>query len=81
MTRPIYFAFFVALVNLFVLSACTESAHESLAAVHNTDEASTHGVAEFGGKIARSYAESEEWWPPEKTPAGRRAQCHYLFTG
>ena len=23
---------------------------------------------EFGGKIARSYADSEEWWPPEQVP-------------
>ena len=23
---------------------------------------------EFGGKIARSYADSEEWWPPEQLP-------------
>ena len=23
---------------------------------------------EFGGKIARSYADSVEWWPPEQVP-------------
>ncbi len=27
-----------------------------------------HAAPEFGGKIARSYAESEEWWPPEVRP-------------
>jgi arylsulfatase len=29
---------------------------------------STHGVQEFQGKIARSYEESEEWWPESVRP-------------
>jgi len=29
---------------------------------------SSYVQPEFGGKIARSYADSEEWWPPEKLP-------------
>ena len=28
----------------------------------------SHAQPEFGGKIARSYTESEEWWPPEHLP-------------
>ncbi len=29
---------------------------------------SSYVQPKFGGKIARSYADSEEWWPPEKLP-------------
>ncbi|MDA9983034.1 arylsulfatase, partial [Gammaproteobacteria bacterium] len=29
---------------------------------------SSYTQPEFGGKIARSYADSEEWWPPKKLP-------------
>ncbi len=59
---------FISLLTVVALSACTESAHEVVEAVHGTGGESANGVPEFGGKIARSYADSEEWWPPEKRP-------------
>ena len=51
-----------SLVLLVQLVACTETGPSA------THEQAAEGVAEFGGKIARSYEESEEWWAPEKRP-------------
>ncbi len=67
MTRFLRFSIIV-IASLFVLSACTDSTHVVLEVVHDGEEESAHGAPEFGGKIARSYEESEEWWPPEKRP-------------
>ena len=49
----------VSILAALILSACTESAHEVLEAVHTAGDESAHATPEFGGKIARSYAESE----------------------
>ena len=55
---------------LLVLTAC--GAPESDSGAQSASEASSatakHGE-EFGGKIARSYEESEEWWAPPVVPA------------
>ena len=55
---------------LLVLTAC--EAPESDSGARSASEASSaiakHGE-EFGGKIARSYEESEEWWAPPVVPA------------
>ena len=55
---------------LLVLTAC--GAPDSDSGAQSASEASSatakHGE-EFGGKIARSYEESEEWWAPPVVPA------------
>jgi arylsulfatase len=60
----------IGLFVLAALAACT--AEQEVSAVSQAVEAVTEPAAEhgteFGGKIARSYEESEEWWPPEVRP-------------
>ncbi len=38
------------------------------AAVESAEATKAEGDTAFGGKIARSYADSEEWWPTPVTP-------------
>jgi len=62
--------YLILVCALLVLTAC--GAPESDSGAQSASEASSatakHGE-EFGGKIARSYEESEEWWAPPVVPA------------
>ena len=62
--------YLIPVCALLVLTAC--GAPESDSGAQFASEASSatakHGE-EFGGKIARSYEESEEWWAPPVVPA------------
>jgi len=62
--------YLILVYALLVLTAC--GAPESDSGAQSASEASSatakHGE-EFGGKIARSYEESEEWWAPPVVPA------------
>jgi arylsulfatase len=64
-------------VLLLMLSACggestTETATEDAPAVEELSVSETgvktKNVEGFGGVIAESYDDSQEWWPPEKRP-------------
>ena len=58
----------ITCLALLVLGSCSLG-ERSTTASEAVDSAPTVYVQpEFGGKIARSYADSEEWWPPEQTP-------------
>ncbi len=54
--------------GLFFASACDVSINKSVEDKSASQPETGHGVPEFGGKIAKKYEDSEEWWPPEKRP-------------
>ncbi|MBT8481812.1 MAG: arylsulfatase [Myxococcales bacterium] len=78
-------ALYLSLLAMGGLSACRQEAAEPEAAVEAAPDDAAAPVAapdgptgvaaeideSFGGKIARSYADSEEWWPePDVPPEG-----------
>ena len=42
-------------------------------AAYGQSDVKTKAIEGFGGVIAERYADSKEWWPPEKTPSRGRA--------
>ena len=58
----------VILTSTLLLSSCEQMEQTTETEVSGDVAASAYAQPEFGGKIARSYADSEEWWPPEKLP-------------
>ena len=50
------------LASVLLISSCVQIERTA------GPEGSGYAQPEFGGKIARSYADSEEWWPPETLP-------------
>ncbi len=61
---------FVALFIVGVFSQCNQPANTGGDHSDESESFKKYGQ-EFEGKIAKSYAESEEWWPtPPEPPAG-----------
>ena len=62
--------YLILVCALLVLTACGAPESDSGAQFASEGSSATakHGE-EFGGKIARSYEESEEWWAPPVVPA------------
>jgi len=60
---------FVAVLT-FSLAACQkdDSTSDAGTAVSSSSSPQNHGQPEFGGKMAKSYKDSKEWWPPEVRP-------------
>ena len=50
------------------MPACDVSINTAVEDDSASQSATGDSVPEFGGKIARNYEDSEEWWPPEKRP-------------
>ncbi len=67
----------ISLISLLLLAACTgeraadaESESPVAQSVFSVSESGTKikNVEGFGGVIAESYEDSQEWWPPERRP-------------
>ena len=64
------FLIFAALFILGIFSQCNQPAITGGGHSDESESFKKYGQ-EFEGKIAKSYEESEEWWPtPPKPPAG-----------
>jgi arylsulfatase len=65
MNKKLFTCFTILLAMAFVFSGCQQTGDEPVS------EAFQKYGQEFEGKIAKSYEDSEEWWPtPPKPPAG-----------
>ena len=53
--------------SILLLSACAQTGSEE-SGFFGKNAVSVSAQPEFGGKMARSYDDSKEWWPPEKKP-------------
>ena len=60
--------YIMAFTVFFFVPACDVSINTPVEDDSASQSATGDGVPEFGGKIARNYEDSEEWWPPEKLP-------------
>ncbi len=59
---------FACLASVLLLGSCAKMEQTTGPEGPGEAAASLHALPEFGGKIARSYEDSEEWWAPEKLP-------------
>jgi len=64
----IFVSLSLCLALVLLVSSCDQMEQTSEPEVSDNTAASSHAQPEFGGKIARSYEDSEEWWPPENLP-------------